>query len=523
MELEAQIAQGQAMSVHSYVPSGVHLKPSPYCLTYVYAPLVRFTEEGGVLLRIPQYTQSSYQGGLRSFLDDFIQDRLLPRLKADVNKRVADITDGTEAFKLADRWTGMLADNQPSTAVRPLLPGAKTLLQVMQDLFKALRAMTPYATELMAVAEIILLSYFDRCQREYAGAVGNSYASSSLSSRELMELYNADPHFRYLERLAIFAADAVGAPSDEAVRSFCMNERTIEMRLGFHTPSGCPLTKHDLMPSSQSGFAILASLAESLEWLASQLDRLVNSAAGSEGALSVSLTASPERMDLTKIPLRKWLLRKPDRAGSFSLDLNRDEQDLPFSPESIRVHTSKFRQLAKLCLFTLRLEIRCHCFYFLDGVSKLSYKADEDGDDSERYIGHLTKDINRIHETLSMILSYAKTSYLFGGIALLIEEAMIMALVKIQDINPNGVLKMCRNVYALQLDLPSVISSQETNFDRVRRYYELLNLSEEAFFTYVAEHPTDFSIETLNVIIQRRFASPNATTRLREALCGTKN
>jgi hypothetical protein len=45
--------------------------------------------------------------------------------------------------------------------------------------------------------------------------------------------------------------------------------------------------------------------------------------------------------------------------------------------------------------------------------------------------------------------------------------------------NSLGVKKMIRNVFAVQQSLTNIIAFRETHFDRVRRYYSLLNYSEE--------------------------------------------
>lgn len=56
---------------------------------------------------------------------------------------------------------------------------------------------------------------------------------------------------------------------------------------------------------------------------------------------------------------------------------------------------------------------------------------------------------------------------------------LIKGLGKIKSINRNGVLKMCRNVFALQQNLTNIVQFKELHFDRVRKFYQLLNLSED--------------------------------------------
>ncbi len=46
---------------------------------------------------------------------------------------------------------------------------------------------------------------------------------------------------------------------------------------------------------------------------------------------------------------------------------------------------------------------------------------------------------------------------------------------------------MFRNVFALQQNLTNIIVRKEQHFDRVRKYYELLNLTEEELQAYILD------------------------------------
>lgn len=74
--------------------------------------------------------------------------------------------------------------------------------------------------------------------------------------------------------------------------------------------------------------------------------------------------------------------------------------------------------------------------------------------------------------------------YLLDGLTFLICSIMIKTIRKIsKGINKNGVLRICRNVFALQQNITNIVTtvtrSKEDYFDRVRRYFRLLLLSEE--------------------------------------------
>jgi len=88
---------------------------------------------------------------------------------------------------------------------------------------------------------------------------------------------------------------------------------------------------------------------------------------------------------------------------------------------------------------------------------------------------------------LSMNMPTGKMHYLFSGLDSLISGAIIDSLTKIPEINKNGVLKMCRNVFALQQNLSSIMALKEVHFDRARKYYKLLTLPEEDLRAHITE------------------------------------
>lgn len=86
-----------------------------------------------------------------------------------------------------------------------------------------------------------------------------------------------------------------------------------------------------------------------------------------------------------------------------------------------------------------------------------------------------------------------KTRFLFDRLAALIARLLIKGLGSIKGINKNGVFKMFRNVFALQQNLTNIIVRKEQHFDRVRKYYDLLNLSEEELLAAISDTISSFS------------------------------
>lgn len=91
----------------------------------------------------------------------------------------------------------------------------------------------------------------------------------------------------------------------------------------------------------------------------------------------------------------------------------------------------------------------------------------------------MNNDLLVIHDALQPYLPKTKWRYLFEGLAHLQSRILVKSIKKIKSMNKRGVNKMNRNIFALQQNLTNIIQFKETHFDRVRKFYSLVNLKEE--------------------------------------------
>ena len=77
-----------------------------------------------------------------------------------------------------------------------------------------------------------------------------------------------------------------------------------------------------------------------------------------------------------------------------------------------------------------------------------------------------------------------------------------------KQVEKNGVSKMHRNIFALQQNLTNIIQFKETHFDRVRKYYSLIPMTEKDFFSYLsaqlAENNLMFTFEEYKAVLEAR-------------------
>jgi exocyst complex component 4 len=67
--------------------------------------------------------------------------------------------------------------------------------------------------------------------------------------------------------------------------------------------------------------------------------------------------------------------------------------------------------------------------------------------------------------------------FVFEGLDTLMEHSLVSNAIYIRNLNKNGVMKMTRNILALQQNLNNIVETPgEISLERARRYYEMFNM-----------------------------------------------
>ncbi|KAJ4885900.1 Exocyst complex component SEC8 [Raphanus sativus] len=228
--------------------------------------------------------------------------------------------------------------------------------------------------------------------------------------------------------------------------------------------SSLPSIKQDNLIRDDNKLILLASLSDSLEYVADSIERLGQA-----------------------VP----------RAASESEDNSRNQAT---SPRNLASFADEYRKLATDCLKVLRVEMQLETVFHLQ--------------------------ITRRDEGMAPFISGEKRNYVFGGICGIAANASIKALADMRSINLFGVQQICRNTIALEQAMTAIPyidgESVQQNLDRVRTYFELLNMPFEALLAFIAEHdqmftPTEYS-NLLKVNVPGRDTPTDAQSRLSEIL-----
>lgn len=153
-----------------------------------------------------------------------------------------------------------------------------------------------------------------------------------------------------------------------------------------------------------------------------------------------------------------------------------------------------YQQLAETCLFTLRLEGRCHTMYYLEmAIRDGNYHLEDETFEPDPYVITLNSDLMELDDCINASLPSKDELFAFDGLPGLIVHILISEATYIKRLNNNGVQKMARNILALQQNLSNFVPlSQCSIMERAREYYQLYNLgSEVSKLIQSTDHITD--------------------------------
>lgn len=104
----------------------------------------------------------------------------------------------------------------------------------------------------------------------------------------------------------------------------------------------------------------------------------------------------------------------------------------------------------------------------------------------------LNKSLSSFEEIATACMGHYKFRYLFEGVGFLVSSILVSNISEIKRINPNGIKKMCRNIFAIQQNLTNITMTREGDLDRARQYYELLYSNPDEILTSIAEQGPKF-------------------------------
>ncbi|KNA21328.1 hypothetical protein SOVF_044280 isoform A [Spinacia oleracea] len=473
--------KAQGASQEGYGSAAVLPEEGIYLTAAVYRPVLQFTDK--VASMLPEKYSQSGNDGLLAFVENFVKEHFLPTMFVDYRKSVQQAISSPAAFRPR---THAATSYTPSVEKgRPVLQGLLAIDLLAKEILGWAQAMPKFAAELVKYVQTFLERAYERCRTSYMEAVLEKQSYMLIGRNDIESLMKLDPASSCLQNcLNENPSDAYGIEVEKQMSEVLLGLRPI---------------KQENLIRDDNKLILLASLSDSLEYVADSIERL-----GKTFSMACNQVEEKEKNQTTP--------RRSEVSSSPSKDL------VSFADD--------YRKLAIDCLKVLRVEMQLETVFHMQEMTNREYLDDLDAEEPDDYIISLTAQITRRDEAISPFLSGIKQNYIFGGICGISANTSIKALADMKSINLFGVQQICRNSIALEQALaaiPSIDSeSVQLRLDRVRTYFELLNMPFEALLAFITEHENLFTPEEytnlLKIQVPGRDIPADAQDRVSEIL-----
>ncbi|CAN1238306.1 Exocyst complex component SEC8 [Linum grandiflorum] len=464
--------KGPNVSQEGYGSATVLPEQGIYLAASIYRPVVQFTDK--IASMLPQKYSQLGNDGLLAFMENFIKDHFLPTMFVDYRKAVQQAISSPAAFR--PRAAAAAVYTPSVEKGRPVLQGLLAIDLLAKEVLGWAQAMPKFSSDLVNNVQTYLERTYERCRTSYMEAVLEKQSYMLIGRYDIEKLMRRDPASACLPHSLGHSKSDVPTNASDAETA------GIESELGDLLLNLRPIRQDNLIRDDNK-LILLASLSDSLEYVADSIERLGQS----------------------NMRAAKQVGEKGKNLASFADD---------------------YRKLAIDCLKVLRVEMQLETIFHLQEMTNREYLEDQDAEEPDDFIISLTAQITRRDEEMAHFVSPVKRNYIFGGICSIAASASIKVLADLKSINLFGVQQMCRNSIALEQALaaiPSINSEAvQQRLDRVRTYYELLNMPFEALLAFIAEHARLFTTaeygNLLKVKVPGREIPPDAQARIRDVL-----
>ncbi|CAL9185668.1 unnamed protein product, partial [Musa hybrid cultivar] len=441
-------AQQEGYGTSAVLPDqGIYLAAS------VYRPVLQFTDK--VASMLPQKYSQLGNEGLLAFVEKFLKDHFLPAMFVDYRKCIQQAISSPAAFR--PRANGSVY--RPLVEMgRPVLQGLLATNCLAKEVLGWAHLMPKYTIELVEFVQTFLERAYERCRASYTEAVLEKLSYMLIGRSDVEGLMRLHPSNVLLQK----------SHDEFSLENNVSDAETVEVEIEMSDLLlGLRPIKQENLIHDDHKLILLASLSDSLEYLADSVERL--------GEIFGRPPASTEDKIMNN-------------------QSHRHARSTSKIPKSFASIADENRRLATDCLRVLRLEMQLETIFHLQEMTNREYLEDQDAEEPDDFIISLTTQIARRDEEMAPFVADIKRNYIFGGISSIAANASIKALAEIKSINLLGVQQICRNSIALEQALaaiPSIDSEAvQQRLDRVRTYYELLNLPFEALYQTLNYHIT---------------------------------
>ncbi|KAM2483664.1 hypothetical protein ACFX1W_041273 [Malus domestica] len=440
--------KGPNVSQEGYGSAAILPEQGIYLAASVYRPVIQFTDK--VASMLPKKYSQLGNDGLMAFVENFVKDHFLPTMFVDYRKGVQQAISSPAAFRPRAHAA---ASYTPSIEKgRPVLQGLLAIDFLAKEVLGWAQAMPKFAVDLVKYVQTFLERTFERCRTAYMEAVLEKQSYMLIGRHDIEQLMRLDPASTCLP-------NSFGQSNFET-HSSDSESLEVELQLSDLLLNLRPI-KQDNLIRDDNKLILLASLSDSLEYVAESIERL-----------------------------GQTTFRSPNQVEESGK--NRHQRATSDASRDLASFADEYRKLAIDCLKVLRVEMQLETIFHMQEMTNREYMEDQDAEEPDDFIISLTAQITRRDEEMAPFIAGTKQNYIFGGICSIAANASIKALADMKSINLFGVQQICRNTIALEQALAAIpsINSEgvQQRLDHVRTYYELLNMPFEALLAFITEH-----------------------------------
>ncbi|CAO3607525.1 unnamed protein product [Mucor fragilis] len=476
----------------------VLVKPDAYNVSVLLKPTMSFLQR----LRevFPNYDDLNEEG-FGSFLDDFAVNVFLPQIEEKVMQLIQHATVGLDAFQDARDYKNY--------SRYPIAKSAVALISVIQSLCRTMYSMPFHTDEYVRLIEVVLLKFYEKCYQRFYSTVarGSSYGDNQEKNVTDVTVSISGDWAQDENLVGLLAQNPFFNDDSETDHEFvkALNQSEIIMELKLKNDR--VLESNELIFDSKKLIA-LGRLYHTLKWFVREIWDL-RSAHAPPSMITSTTKLNADRDDDQDSPQvkhsKRWSSEETRPAFKEPTDTIQPVL-LPLKGEIAKrfdALLTTYQQLAETCLFTLRLEGRCHTMYYLEmAIRDGNYHLEDETFEPDPYVITLNSDLMELDDCINASLPSKDELFAFDGLPGLIVHILISEATYIKRLNNNGVQKMARNILALQQNLSNFVPlSQCSIMERAREYYQLYNLGSEGIIKAIQESGPKFTFDEYRIML----------------------
>lgn len=470
------------------------LKCHPFNIKWLYPCFLRLAGEIEVRNTGDTPSSSNKACSLRIFINDYINDILLHRLRIEGQQLVERRIDNWQQMAAA-----VLLEKEGAGSALPLLHSVWQVEQFVAALHQLIPVLTAHANHLLSVVCAALVQFKEAAAAQLLFMSRCSVPGSLTDTEEpvdpgvvLSASWARDADIsRFLRELSDWqqqkqrSVDGSGGGGGDHV--FC---RTVSEDVSMeHTPDRRYQRETELLTANLDDKQLpsasdmlddervwrqLAHFHHSVQYIAISVGRRTGELRSGSNSVSV-----------------------PDSSMQTMGQLGRDLHDL-----------------ADTALLTLYLEVRVLCLYHLqrmlaggDGSGSARFFLTADSVEVDAEVVRLTERLEAVGAALGGALSPVTRHYVLNGAAAFSAHVLIDGVSRIERVNEHGVRRLLRSITALQHSLKQLTQRQEPSLERAHTFFQLLLIEPEAMLQQLAAGGSVFSEKQYSAVLSLMHAS----------------